>query len=662
MVQNFSGDYSELVPYSGLGGLRNPQASALRAGLAADTSISPRQLGGVSTPNNGEVSPFTSNPFMVVNYGKEKNTPSFGNTENLDPSKIYRLTNPATGAVIAASDPNDPTSLARLVLQANQMSGNDPTRANWELSQDGNLVASDYPNKSLLNSMLPVAGAALGFLGLTPFLGIGLPAAGGAGAAGATSGVSPAIAAAMAKDAAFTAALGNTAAGISSGLASGALSGGMSIADLAAGAGVAGAGATTGVSPAIASAMAKDAAFTAGLENAAASISPGLASGALPGAMSIADLAAGAGLPGAAADTAGEIVVNAARAPSLIDKLVIPAAASGVTASMLENALANSPQYTPETASQAAPKSTLDKVIDYLQLGGIGVGLAGSLFGGQGSPSLGKYTGAGTALPSNFSSTLPSANIPGLTGATSAPRTAADLANQGLRTNQDWYRYGYGPEQSFFNRVPQAAPNLSKAFTGYAEGGSVDYDYAAAEQAGVRPDEYGHMPDTYKLPNHMTFSQDSIYSTPEHQGGQWADAGDGSWVFWPSEYNMTQHDIPTMERYFRETEQGIPGRPDSYVVYPSDYHMPGYAHGGLSAVSGEGDGREDKIPAMLSDGEYVMDAETVALLGNGSNKAGAKALDDLRVNIRKQKGRKLAKGKFSVNAKKPENYLAGGRI
>ena len=83
---------------------------------------------------------------------------------------------------------------------------------------------------------------------------------------------------------------------------------------------------------------------------------------------------------------------------------------------------------------------------------------------------------------------------------------------------------------------------------------------------------------------------------------------------------------------------------------------------GSFAVRGPGTGRSDEIPAMLSDGEYVMDAETVALLGDGSSKAGAKKLDDLRVKIRKHKGKKLVKGKFSHDAKAPERYMAGGRI
>ena len=91
----------------------------------------------------------------------------------------------------------------------------------------------------------------------------------------------------------------------------------------------------------------------------------------------------------------------------------------------------------------------------------------------------------------------------------------------------------------------------------------------------------------------------------------------------------------------------------------------GYSRGSSRdsfAVEGPGTGRSDDIPAVLSDGEYVIDAETVALLGDGSSKAGAKKLDDLRVKVRKHKGKNLAKGKFSVNAKRPEAYMSGGRI
>lgn len=91
----------------------------------------------------------------------------------------------------------------------------------------------------------------------------------------------------------------------------------------------------------------------------------------------------------------------------------------------------------------------------------------------------------------------------------------------------------------------------------------------------------------------------------------------------------------------------------------------GYAKGGAlsqlaNLATGAGHGREDLINARLSDGEYVMDAETVALLGNGSTKAGAAALDKMRKELRQQKGKALAKGKFSPNAKSPLAYMKGG--
>jgi hypothetical protein len=196
--------------------------------------------------------------------------------------------------------------------------------------------------------------------------------------------------------------------------------------------------------------------------------------------------------------------------------------------------------------------TTLSDIADYLRLAGLGTSLIGGLVGGGGGG------GQRFNIPSTmgqlspvFGGSLPAANLPGLGGGTAgATRPPSEMAGQGLNSPIDYYRYGYGPQQSFFNYVPQGAPNTSQAYTGYAEGGY--------------------------------------------------------------------------------------------------------------AVEGPGDGRDDQIPALLSDGEYVIDAETVALLGNGSNKAGAEMLDAFRVNVRKQKGQKLARGEFSENAKRPEHYMAGG--
>lgn len=86
-----------------------------------------------------------------------------------------------------------------------------------------------------------------------------------------------------------------------------------------------------------------------------------------------------------------------------------------------------------------------------------------------------------------------------------------------------------------------------------------------------------------------------------------------------------------------------------------------FARGGaLTALAqGGGSGRADTIHAKLSDGEYVIDAETVALLGDGSTKEGARRLDEMRKKLRMQKGKTLARGNFSPAAKSPLAYLKG---
>jgi hypothetical protein len=76
-----------------------------------------------------------------------------------------------------------------------------------------------------------------------------------------------------------------------------------------------------------------------------------------------------------------------------------------------------------------------------------------------------------------------------------------------------------------------------------------------------------------------------------------------------------------------------------------------------SRVSGAGDGQSDDIPAMLADGEYVLDADIVAALGNGSTKAGSDLLDKFREQIRSHKRNGSLKD-IPPPAKSPLEYLA----
>jgi hypothetical protein len=85
----------------------------------------------------------------------------------------------------------------------------------------------------------------------------------------------------------------------------------------------------------------------------------------------------------------------------------------------------------------------------------------------------------------------------------------------------------------------------------------------------------------------------------------------------------------------------------------------GHAKGGKAKRKKEtvNDGRSDKIKALLSPGEYVLDSELVALIGNGSNEAGAARLDEFRENIRKHKGSALAYGQISPDVLPLEHYF-----
>lgn len=83
-----------------------------------------------------------------------------------------------------------------------------------------------------------------------------------------------------------------------------------------------------------------------------------------------------------------------------------------------------------------------------------------------------------------------------------------------------------------------------------------DYDLRGAFQIQASTGVGGHMTDRFKKPNHMTFSDESQYSTPTMPGGHWADAGGGRYGFWASPTNAQQHSLGDLTRYFQQNEPG----------------------------------------------------------------------------------------------------------
>ena len=96
-----------------------------------------------------------------------------------------------------------------------------------------------------------------------------------------------------------------------------------------------------------------------------------------------------------------------------------------------------------------------------------------------------------------------------------------------------------------------------------------------------------------------------------------------------------------------------------YTFKGKQYGMPGYAEGGY--LKGPGDGMSDDIPATingeqpaaLADGEFVVPADVVSHLGNGSSEAGSKQLYAMMDRIRKARTGRESQGKEI----KPKKYM-----
>jgi hypothetical protein len=86
-----------------------------------------------------------------------------------------------------------------------------------------------------------------------------------------------------------------------------------------------------------------------------------------------------------------------------------------------------------------------------------------------------------------------------------------------------------------------------------------------------------------------------------------------------------------------------------------------FAEGGQNYLDGQGDGMSDSIPATiegkqparLADGEFVIPADVVSHIGNGSSKAGSKQLYTMLDRIRKARTGHTKQGKEI----KPHKYL-----
>jgi hypothetical protein len=114
--------------------------------------------------------------------------------------------------------------------------------------------------------------------------------------------------------------------------------------------------------------------------------------------------------------------------------------------------------------------------------------------------------------------------------------------------------------------VPPAPSVLDYAYQAWKQQHGLretsDYDLRGAFNSGLHPDERGHLDDTFKRPNHITFSTDSQYSTPQEQGGVWQQLPGGKWSFTPGPANLRRYSPQQLQAYFQQYE------PDSILNLP----------------------------------------------------------------------------------------------
>lgn len=218
---------------------------------------------------------------------------------------------------------------------------------------------------------------------------------------------------------------------------------------------------------------------------------------------------------------------------------------------------------------------------------------------------------------------------------------------------------------------------IHKAFNAH---GSTDRNRAAFEQnilsqwgepvQVARIGAKGMFPlKAYNVPGKgwVMFSQKQLDDLAGNYYGA-AFAPDGNQAEWQQKLEDQWNGLqPITADYINQQREKLGGSWDDAAIQKI---LGGHAHGGAVGglaqggafsppgyVKGPGTGRSDSIPAQLSDGEYVLTAEDVALLGDGSNEAGARRLDQMRREIRMHKGGALSRGKISPDALSPLQYM-----
>jgi len=252
--------------------------------------------------------------------------------------------------------------------------------------------------------------------------------------------------------------------------------------------------------------------------------------------------AAGQGAAPQGVPSAGAEEEAAPTAPAVPAVSAAPATSTASVGALREQAQANAPETAPETAS-SAPSKTANLVP-------VAAGLK-KVFPAR----------AGYHLVSNpaehqriyyQSDSDPTKLIPAVAKGVPGRAGAAPAASTQQQTSAP---------------VPAAAPqNSHPEDAGYQNWLQENhlredptYDMYGAYQAGLTPSENGHMSDEYKLPNHPTYSGESVYAQKPGAppAGEWIKGNNGLWSFKATDTNIKNAGgVDGLKRYFDRVESG----------------------------------------------------------------------------------------------------------
>jgi hypothetical protein len=306
-----------------------------------------------------------------------------------------------------------------------------------------------------------------------------------------------------------------------------------------------------------------------------------------------------------------------------------PGGASGLTApSGFSNLGASSTGVTPFTPPAPTPDASAFS------------GSAGDFFNPTQSVAATPQMGVG--VPPTSTAFPPQTDLysmgasPGGSGATVSPSTTmSSVTKPGLTTGQA-FKYGSAA------LAPAMQPEEVKPFE------SNDM---------IRPYDFEYNPQTGAYDRPAGDTSEAAYFSPTYTAREPYKAAGGGLMD-----SMRSVDFDKEDNYYASGgltafKQG--GRPKSRPLVGEDYYRfmgrddtmlgtaeKNFAGGGTPRfLSGGGDGMSDDIPAVigdkqparLADGEFVIPADVVSHLGNGSSKAGAKRLYEMMADIRRER-------------------------